>query len=190
MRRHSDWIESVVLRVGLVATVVVIALAPSIGTDTYTREMRQVATQTASRHQIFAVALGNAATQPPSGAEPSGIAPPPVRVPGSWRTADGRTHRGSIEVDSGTLAGARVPIWVDQTGQQVPAPETESSAMIGAVVAAGGVVAFTILVFVALYWLVRWPLDRLRMASWEREWRRTASDWAPGRTPPADDTSV
>jgi hypothetical protein len=186
LRRRSDRVESLVLRWGLVAVVATMILAPTVGADTYQREMKQVAIQAATRHQVFAVVMENAADQPPSSAEPSGIAPPPVRVRGSWRAPDGSTHTAPMEVEIGTPAGARVPIWVTDHGQQVPAPETPEGAAIGAVLASAGIIAFAIALFVAIYWLFRWPLDRLRSASWDREWQRVSSQWSDGprRIPP------
>jgi hypothetical protein len=192
LRRRSDRFESLVLRWGLVLMVATLILAPTIGVDTYQREMKQVATQTATRHQVFAVVLENTGNQPPSSAEPSGIAPPPVRVRGSWKAPDGSTHTAPMEVENGTLAGARVPIWVTWTGQQVPAPETPAGAAIGAVLASAGIIAFAFALFVAIYWLIRWPLDRLRSASWDRDWQRVSSHWSDGprRIPPGDELST
>jgi hypothetical protein len=187
LRRRSDRIETLVLRWGLVAMVTAVIFAPSIGADTYNREMRVAAAQTAQRHEVFAVSLENAANQAPSSAEPTGLIPPPVRVPASWRAADGTVHNAAVDVEGGTRAGARVPIWVDHAGQQVPAPETPAGAAIAAVLAGLGIIAFALALFVAVYWLVRWPLDRLRLASWEREWQHVARQWSPGRTPPGDD---
>lgn len=176
LRRRSDRVESLVLRWAALGVLVAIVLAPSLAIDTYQREMRTVAQQTATRHQVDAIVLQDALASPAT-AEPSGLTPA-ARVQGRWKAPDGTVRTAAIEVDSGTKAGARVAIWVDHSGRQVPAPETAAGALIGAVLAALGVVIAVVALFLAVYWLVRWPLDRIRMARWDAEWRRASADWA------------
>jgi hypothetical protein len=177
LRRRSDRVEGMFLRWAALGVLVAVVLAPWLAVDTYQREMRTVAQQTAARHQVDVIVLQDAVANP-STAEPSGLTPAPVRVPGRWKAPDGTVHTAAIEVDSGTKAGALVPIWVDHSGHQVPAPETAAGALIGSVLAAVGAVIAVVALFVALYWLVRWPLDRIRMARWDAEWRRASTDWA------------
>ncbi|WP_163505814.1 Rv1733c family protein [Fodinicola acaciae] len=177
LRRRSDRVESMFLRWAVLGVIVAIVLAPSLAIDTYQREMRTVAQQAASRHEVQAVVLQDALASP-SSAEPSGLTPAQAHVRGQWKSPDGVVHTASIEVDSGTKAGAHVPIWVDRAGHQVSAPETAGGALIGAILAALGAVIAVVALFIALYWLVRWPLDRIRLARWDAEWRRASADWA------------
>ena len=81
----------------------------------------------------------------------------------------------------GAAAGARIPVWLDRSGQPV-APPVSRVAMVfnalakGAAVAGGAGVALLI-----CYVLCRLALDRRRLAAWESAWSLTGPRWTTRR---------
>jgi hypothetical protein len=93
--------------------------------------------------------------------------------PARWRTvrAFGRSPfvriSDRIEVRDGNL----IDIWVDAHGNRVSPPPPPSQAPVDAVCIAVTIWLGVVAAAAALAALVRWRLDRLRHAAWEREIR-------------------
>ncbi|GAA3771865.1 hypothetical protein GCM10022403_003950 [Streptomyces coacervatus] len=94
-----------------------------------------------------------------------------------WAGADGSTHTGTLRVEPGTAAGARVTGWTDHTGRLVlePASPTEAwlQTVLFSVAAATGAGA----VVLVGGRLARGCLDRRRLAEWDAEWARVGPQW-------------
>ena len=103
-----------------------------------------------------------------------------------WRTPGGGERSGVLTTVTtpgitGTAAGARLPVWLDRSGQP-HAPPANKVAMIvnglavGAAAAGGGGIALLI-----SYALCRLALDRRRLAAWESAWSLTGPRWTTRR---------
>jgi hypothetical protein len=98
-------------------------------------------------------------------------------APARWITG-GRAHVGPVPAPSGTRAGATVPVWLDRAGHVQAPPLPEGQVRYRAVLAA--LVGLTALaaVFAGLVLIVRWLLDRRRLAGWETAWLAVGPQWS------------
>ena len=88
---------------------------------------------------------------------------------------------GQVFVPSGAPAGSTVMVWVNQAGQLADSPldasQVASRAQLSEVLAVAGLaVALT-----ATGWLVRWTLNRRRLAAWDADWLAKGPRWSPRR---------
>jgi hypothetical protein len=103
-----------------------------------------------------------------------------ITVHARWR-AQGTEHTGVFKWNDGVKAGDILTIWVDNSdGNYVGAPTPTSQASVGAVGAALAMWLSVIVTTATLMVAVRFRLNRLRNADWERELRSLADDG--GRT--------
>ena len=82
---------------------------------------------------------------------------------------------------TGTAVGARIPVWLDRSGQPVAPPAGQvamivNALAVGAAAAGGAAVALLI-----SYVLCRLVLDRRRLAAWESAWSLTGPRWTTRR---------
>jgi hypothetical protein len=82
---------------------------------------------------------------------------------------------------TGTAVGARIPVWLDRSGQPVAPPAGQvamivNALAVGAAAAGGAAVALLI-----SYVLCRLALDRRRLAAWESAWSLTGPRWTTRR---------
>lgn len=164
--RTQAWVAVVLLTAGLLALPVVAAIGSHVAAGQH--ELMQQ--QQASRSPARAVLQADAPA-----AEPAGVGvrdSTPARVPARWAAPDGTTRTSTVEADAGAKAGDEVDIWVDRDGDRVAAPLTAVQASARGVMAALGLWAVWLGVLGMVFWLVRWWLDRLRGAEWDRAWER------------------
>ena len=97
-------------------------------------------------------------------------------VPVRW-TLDGVAHTGTVKAPAGTPAGTTVTIWTGPSGEQVGPPLAASQVAHQATLA--GVLAVTVLAVTIIVsaLVIRWILDRRRMAAWDAEWSATGPHW-------------
>jgi len=103
-----------------------------------------------------------------------------------WRDPGGREQAGVLTTVTtpgitGTAAGARIPVWLDRSGQPAPPPAGQVAMIVnglavGAAAAGGAGVALLI-----CYALGRLALDRRRLAAWESAWSLTGPRWTTRR---------
>jgi hypothetical protein len=100
-------------------------------------------------------------------------------VSARWLAADGSTRTGVVAAQSGSLAGARVDIWLSDSGNPVGPPASAGAAVgMGIGVGVGSWIGLGLLLIAVMKFSVL-ALDRGRRADWERDWQRVAPLWLP-----------
>ena len=82
---------------------------------------------------------------------------------------------------TGTAAGARIPVWLDRSGQPVAPPAGQVAMIVNALAvgaAAAGGAAIALLISGRRR---RLALDRRRLAAWESAWSLTGPRWTTRR---------
>ncbi len=98
-----------------------------------------------------------------------------------WSGPGGRQLAGQVPAVPGTSAGTTVPVWVNGSGRPTGMPLMRSELMkreLGAEVLAPLILA-TLLLFVGV--VVRWLMDRRRLAGWETGWAFIGPRWSRHR---------
>jgi hypothetical protein len=94
-----------------------------------------------------------------------------------WTGPGGRRLTGNVPVVPGTLAGQRLQVWVNRSGQPTGAPLPNSELarrVFGARVLAPLGLAIYLL---GVGGMVRWLMNRRRLAAWETGWAYTGPRW-------------
>jgi hypothetical protein len=175
LRRPVDRIEGTVLVVLTAAFLVAVTVASVLGVHTY----QSLRAASAGARPVVAV-LG----QP--GPLSYGSMAQLGRAEARWRDPGGSEHSGVLTTATapgilGAAAGARIPVWLDRSGQPV-APSGGQVAMIVNALAPGTEVAGAAgLTLLACYGLCRLVLDRWRLAAWESAWSLTGPRWTTRR---------
>lgn len=102
--------------------------------------------------------------------------------PARWRAPDGQQQKGMLTTltapgISGAAAGARVQVWLTDSGPPEAPPVSAAQSMFSSVVLAIGEVLGAAIVLLICYWLGRLALDRRRLAAWASEWSLTGPRW-------------
>ena len=95
-----------------------------------------------------------------------------------WTGPGGQHLTGKVPVPPGTLAGRRLQVWVNRSGQPTGSPLGNSELVrrvIGAQVLAPVGLAVLLL---GVGGLVRWLMNRRRLAAWETGWAYTGPRWS------------
>jgi hypothetical protein len=105
-----------------------------------------------------------------------------VWASGRWRTASGATKHGLVPTTAGSPIGTVVKIWVDKTGRMTNGHPL-TAGLVGVRVAGVETLLAVGLVLTALILagLVRWLLNRRRMACWGAEWACFGPRWSSRR---------
>lgn len=174
LRRPVDRIEGAILVVLSVALLAAVAVAAVLGTHTYQSQ------RAASASVRLAVAVLLQAG--PIYGGPARIGQAEAR----WRDWGGGNRSGVLTTVStpgimGAAAGARIPVWLDRSGQPAAPPGGQVAMIVnalalGAAVAGGAAVALLI-----CYVLCRLALDRRRLTAWESAWSLTGPRWTTRR---------
>jgi hypothetical protein len=174
--RISDRVEAMVVALAVAIALVAVPAAGAVGTTVYEARSRAYAEAGHMRHTVTAVVTSRGQTA--VGAPRYAIITTTVHA--RWR-AEGIEHTDAFKWDRAVAPGNQIEIWVDTHGRRVnPAPSPSQAAFDAVRIAVTiwlGVVAAS----AALVALVRWRLDRLRDAAWEREISSLA-DNGGGRT--------
>lgn len=170
LRRHDDIVEAwivlavwaLVLLGGIVAGLVTARAADEV-----------FARQRAEREPVPAVVLVDVPKSV------SGIGTDRERAPGtvSWTAPDGSTRTGRTLVDTGSKAGSKVVVWLDDQGRLTTEPPSAGAAAVEAGVlgtAAGCALAGAVIGAGAA---ARWRLERRRLDLWDREWSTVGPRW-------------
>jgi len=173
LRRGSDRAQTAVL--GLLVAAF-LAGAPVAGhaaaSWAHAASARQARAQQAQLHQVPATLLEAA---PAAGRY--AVADVDVRWPGS----DGRVHTGRIFVAPGVPAGGTVTVWINQASAPAGPPLQHGQVLRQAQLAAGGAVGGLATTLIAAGWLIRYWLDRRRMAAWDADWLAYGPRWTSRR---------
>jgi hypothetical protein len=172
LRRASDRAETLVLT--LLAAVFLVAaplVAPAAGAWAHTVAQRAELAQQSSRSQVTAVVV--AKPVPPVMAQEAFVSAAKAR----WTAPDGAVVTSLIPVPVGTQAGDKLSVWTTRDGQPTTPPLNGSSvasltvlgAVTGVVVLAGALALAGA--------VVRWSLNRRRLAGWDADWQATGPRW-------------
>jgi len=97
-------------------------------------------------------------------------------APARWIVA-GRPHVARVPVAAGTRAGSTVPVWLDRAGN-VRTPPLSAGQVTDRVAVAASIALTALAVLLAcLARLVRWVLDRRRLAGWDTAWLSVEPQW-------------
>jgi hypothetical protein len=178
LRRASDRIQTAVIAAALLAFLIggpLIAIGAGHWAGTIAARVQQA--QQDSWRQVPAVLLANAGSSLAVGYGGESAA----EVRARWTAPDGAVRTGNVPAPAGALKGARVPIWVDGTGQLTGPPlrpdQATGQAFLAAVTAPL-VLGFVILCLASVVIRV---LDRRRMAAWDADWQATEPRWTSRR---------
>jgi hypothetical protein len=174
LRRPVDRIEGVILVVLSAAFLAAVAFACVVGTHAYQSQRAA----TAGLRPAAAVLLQDGPAV--GGLGRVGQAEAQWFDPGGGRQSGVLTTVTAPDI-AGADAGARIPLWLNRSGQPA-APPADQAAMIIYALAAGAVVAgLGGLALLLVYALCRLALDRRRLAAWESAWDRTGPRWTTRR---------
>src|SRR5215831_5819133 len=98
-------------------------------------------------------------------------------VPARWTAPSGQVRSGDIPVEVGLTAGRKVRLWVDAAGRPTDAPITHRAIVARAATAAAVATAGLLIALSCLALIVRWLLDRRRLADWELAWAIVGPQW-------------
>jgi hypothetical protein len=173
LRRRVDHVEDAAAWLLTVAAIIVVITAGLVGCGRYGQGMEQVRAEQASRVQVDAVLLEDAAQVPSR----RGSVSPYLHASARWIDEAGRQHEGQVMVRPQAHAGERVAVWLDDHGKLVPQPADRTNA-----VRDGLVVAVTLLVLGGALVGAAWAgLRRVIFAhntrTWEQEWARVGPEW-------------
>jgi hypothetical protein len=175
LRRPVDRIEGAVLVALTAAFLAAVALASVLGAHTYQSQraasagLRPVVAVLSQAGPLFYGSLGQlgqaeARWRDPGGSEQSGLL--------TTATAPGIT---------GAAVGARIPVWLDRSGQPVAPPGGQVAMIVNALAASAKVAGGAALTLLVCYVLCRLMLDRRRLAAWESAWSLTGPRWSTRR---------
>ena len=164
LRRPVDRIEGTVLVALTAAFLVAMAVASVLGMHTYQSQrsawagLRPVVAVLSQAGPLF---YGRSAQLGPAGAR--------------WRDAGGSEQSGVLTTSTapgilGAAAGARIPVWLDRSGEPAAPPGGQAAMIVNALAASAAVAGGAGVTLLVCYGLFRIVLDRRRLAAWE-SWR-------------------
>ena len=174
LRRPSDRLEGLLVALLAAAFLAALAAAPYFGERLY-QSQRAGAAQL---HAATAVLTQNG----PSDNDVTGEGEATAR----WRAPDGRQQTGILSTTtapgiSGADTGARVRVWLTDSGTPQAPPVSAAESMFSSVVLATGSLLGAAVVLLICYWLGRVAVDRQRLALWASEWSLTGPRWTTRR---------
>ena len=101
-------------------------------------------------------------------------------VPGSGEQSGVLTTATAPDI-AGAAAGARIPVWLNRSGQPAGPPADQAVMIIYSLVAGAMVAALAGMALLLAYALCRGALNRRRLAAWESAWNRTGPRWTMRR---------
>jgi hypothetical protein len=103
-----------------------------------------------------------------------------------WRDPEGGEQSGMLTTVTtpgiiGATAGARIPVWLDRSGQPAAPPGGQVAMIVNALTVGAGAAGGAVAVLLICYALCRLVLDRRRLAAWESAWSLTGPRWTTRR---------
>ena len=174
LRRPVDRIEGAVLVALSAAFLVAVAVASILGAHTYeSQRAASVGLRPAAAVLIQAGPLYGSPAQP-------------GQAEARWRAPGGGEHSGVLTTVTapgivGATAGARIPVWLDRSGQPVAPPGGQIAMIVNALAVGAAVAGGAGIALLISYALCRLALDRRRLAAWESAWSLTGPRWTTRR---------
>jgi hypothetical protein len=174
LRRPVDRIEGAILVVLSAALLAAVAVAAVLGTHRYQSQ------RAASAGLRPAVAVLFQAGPPYGGPARAG------QAEARWRDRGGGERSGVLTTRSapgiiGAAAGARIPVWLDRSGQPAAPPGGQVAMIVNALVLGVAMAGGSAVALVICYALCRLALDRRRLTAWESAWSLTGPRWTTRR---------
>jgi hypothetical protein len=175
LRRPVDRIEGAVLVALTAAFLVAVTVASVVGAHTYQ-------SQRAASAGLRPVVAVLSQTSPLSHDRLAQRGQAEAR----WRDTGGSERSGVLTSSTapGILdapPGARIPVWLDRSGQPVAPPGGQLAMIVNALAASTAVLGAAGLTLLICYGLCRLVLDWRRLAAWESAWSRTEPRWTARR---------
>ncbi len=175
LRRPVDRIEGVVLVAVSAAFLVAVAVASILGAHTY---QSQRAASVGLRPVVAVLIKAG----PFFYGSPAQLG----RAEARWRDPRGGEQSGVLTSTTtpaiiGAAAGARIPIWLDRSGQPVAPPSGQVTMIVNALAVGAAVAGGAGIALLISYALCRLALDRRRLAAWESAWSLTGPRWTTRR---------
>jgi hypothetical protein len=171
LRRKSDRIEAWLL-LAMTVAFVPLTILTAIGASHWAEQSGSRERAGQRLQEVNAVLLQAApATDPAIDGSVS------MLVRARW-PVDGATRVGDIAVVPGTARGTRVQIWITPEGTVATPPMSTAqvdSRVVAAIVLAPLAVALALWLLLCL---LRWPLNRRRLASWAASWTSVGPRWS------------
>jgi hypothetical protein len=172
LRRPVDRFEGLVLVVLTAVFCVAVAVAAIVGMHSYQ-------SQQAAAHLRPTVAV---LVQP---GPPAGSLPRVGQAEARWESSGGEQSgvltTVTVPAISGAAAGTRVAVWLGPSGQPAAPPAGPAVMIIYALITGGAVAGVAGVALLIVYALVRYVLDRRRLARWETAWARIGPSWTAQR---------
>jgi hypothetical protein len=174
LRRPVDRIEGVVLVALSAALLVAVTMAALLGMHTYQSQRAA----SASLRPAVAVLIQ---------AGPVDVSPAYIgQAEARWRDRGGGEGSGVLTTVFtpdivGAVAGARIPVWLDRSGQPAAPPGGQVAMILNALAEAAAAAGGAAVALLICYTLCRLALDRRRLAAWESAWSLTGPRWTTRR---------
>jgi hypothetical protein len=173
LRRRSDRVETYLLAgLFVVAAAGVPFAAQAAAHAAYSGALRTEQAQLATRHQVRAVL-----TQPAGDNSSAYTLSTEVPVQATWPSVTGVKRAGAVLAEAGSPKGSAVTIWTDGAGNLTTPPLQPSQVAGQGDVAALGAIVAVVAVYLCVTAIVRYVLNRCRMAAWDADWVVTAKAW-------------
>ena len=174
LRRPSDRIEGAVVVLLSAVFLAAVAAAPWLGVRFYQSQRADTAGLRPAVAVLTQAGPGN------SFLVDSGVAA------ARWRTPDGQRRSGILTTTTapgiwGAPAGARVPVWLTESGRPGSPPSGAWEVGFASAMVAIGAACLGGIMLLVCYWLCRLALDRRRLAAWASEWSAAGPQWTTHR---------
>jgi hypothetical protein len=173
LRRTVDRVETCLLAALFVAAAAGAPFAAQAASHAaYANALRAERAQVASSRQVRAV-LAQPAASAINGYTVTSLVP----VQATWTSVTGARESGQVLAPAGSPKGTAVAVWTDAAGDLTSPPLQPSQVAGQADLAAAGAVVTVVLFWLCGTGVVRYTLNKRRMAAWDADWTVTSPTW-------------
>jgi hypothetical protein len=174
LRRPVDRIEGAVLVALSAAFLAALAIACIFGIHTYQAQ------------RTAAAGLRPAVARLLRDGPPGGSLGRVEQTEARWFLPGGGERSGVLTTATapdivGAVAGDRISLWLNRSGQPAAPPADQTAMIIYALTAGAVLAALAGITLVLAHVLCRHALDRRRLGAWESAWKRTGPSWTTRR---------
>ena len=165
--RRADRIEAWLFFVLLTTLALMIPVAGFIGAGSWQSWVALAEKQSTERTPVSATLESAPDPAAPGGGEVASSVTAPA--PATWQWGD-EQRRAVVPVDSWSVTGGDVTVWVDaRSGELADPPLTVGAAKVSAVCAGVFLWALSVALAITMFESARWGLERTRRRRWNRE---------------------